>query len=733
MVLSREEVNEIRSILGREPTLEELAMFEAQWSEHCSYKSSRLLLKLLPTDAPHVIIGPGRDAPAVELFPGVVVVFKIESHNHPSAIDPYNGAATGIGGIIRDILTLGATPIALLDMLYMGDTSNSHAVWLIKNIVKGISDYGNRVGIPTVAGDTWFDYSFNKQPLVNVACIGVTSPDKLVRGRIEARDLIIIAGNTTGRDGMLGSSFASRPLAEDSDKDLPAVQVGNPLLEKLLIDSLRELVDRKLVKYIKDLGGGGLTTAISETAADNDLGVVVYLDKLHVREEGLTPLELLVSESQERMMLVTDKTRLEAVKNILEQYGVDYSVIGLFDDTGRIKVYYGEKIVADVPAKALARPRAIMRESRVPREVFMNNTSISSIPEPTDYENVILKLISSPNICSKKWIYEQYDYEVGVRTVIKPGEADAAVLRLLDGSLRGLAVKGDANPRYTLLDPFRGAANSVAENYRNLVAVGSIPIAIVDELNAGNPEKPEHYWYFEQMVKGVAWMTKELGIPVVGGKVSFYNEDEATGKQVKPTTTIVGVGRVDDVTKTRTMSFKEYGNLVLVLGATYPELGGTEYLYRIHGLERGEVPVPRPANELRIASFIHELIREDLVVSVHDISIGGILVAIIEMAIHGGMGFELDARKIPSYACRRLDELLFSETQARYVVEVRPDDYNDVLRKAVGKDIDVALIGKVPGSEHMRVVNGSSQVASLELRDVEDLYFNTLEKVLEET
>ena len=723
MPLTSEEVEEIRRILGREPRPEELAMFEAQWSEHCSYKSSRLLLKLLPSEGKDVVVGPGRDAAAVKLFKDVVLVFKIESHNHPSAVDPYNGAATGIGGVVRDILTLGAKPVALLDMLYLGDPRDPHANWLIRGIVKGISDYGNRIGVPTVAGDTWFDPSFNLQPLVNVACIGIASPKDLVLDSPKPGDIIVIIGNATGRDGILGSSFASKPLSEDRDRDIGAVQVGDPLTEKLVIDSLQILVSRKLVKYVKDLGGGGLTTAISETCADYGLGAVIHIDKLHTREP-LTPLELLVSESQERMLIVTEAEKLRYVEEVLNKYDVPYSVIGFFTDDGVIKVFYKGEKVAEVPAKELAKPRAIRRESIPPQEALKGLKPIHNLPPEPEIEKAILSLLSSPNIASKRWIFEQYDYEVGIRTVVKPGYGDAAVLRLLDGSRRGFAVKGDANPRYTSIDPFNGAANSVAECFRNLVAVGSKPIAIVDQLNAGNPEKPHHFWFFEMMLKGVAWMAEELKLPVVGGKVSFYNEDHR-GRQVKPTTTIVGVGRVDDVSKVMTIDFKESGSFVAVVGVTYPELGGTEYLYRVFGLEEGEIPRPRPASELRNAKFVLRATKLGLLNAVHDISVGGLAIALLEMAIAGRLGVEIDIGKVYARGVYRVDEVLFSETQARYVVEVKSSCIEEFKKLANKMGVTISVIGKVIDKPVAIILHNSKTVASIDLGVAENIYNNS--------
>jgi phosphoribosylformylglycinamidine synthase II len=723
--LTPEEVGEIKRILGREPSPEELAMFEAQWSEHCSYKSSKLLLKLLPTGGSKVLVGPGRDAPAVEVFPGIAVVFKIESHNHPSAVDPYNGAATGIGGIVRDILALGAKPIALLDLLYLGEPSDPHASWVIRGVVKGISDYGNRIGVPTVAGDTWFDGSFNRQPLVNVACVGLARVGDLVNEQPRPGDLIVIVGNPTGRDGLLGSSFASKPLSEDVDRDIGAVQVADPLTEKLLIDSLAELVRRRLVRYIKDLGGGGLTTAVGEVAAEFNLGAELDLDKLHLRTE-LTPLEMLVSESQERMMVIIDPRKLPEVGEVFDKYDLRYSVIGVFTETGRVVARFRDHVVADIPSRELAKPRSIRRVSRPPAEALNGLTPVLGLPEVSIPE-AILKVLSSPNISSKKWIYEQYDFEVGARTVVKPGYADAAVLKLDVGDRRGLAVKGDANPRYTYLDPFNGAANSVAECFRNLVAVGANPIAIVDELNAGNPEKPEQFWYFEMMLKGLAWMAGELGLPVVGGKVSFYNEDHL-GRQVKPTTTIVGIGAVEDVSRVATMDFKEVGSTVLVIGTTFPELGASEYLYRVHGLEVGEIPRPRPSSELRNSSLVLELIRKGLALSVHDIGLGGLGVALAEMAVLGGIGVEIDLERVHCRGCLRIDEIVFSETQARYIVEVRAGDVDKILELAKQIGVEISVVGNTIGSGIYRLRFGNT-LAEIPLEVLSTTYLESLESL----
>jgi len=726
--LTPEEVGEIVEILGREPTAEELAMFEAQWSEHCSYKSSRYYLKLLPTTGRDVLIGPGRDAPAVKVFNDYAVVFKIESHNHPSAVDPYNGAATGVGGIVRDILTLGARPIALLDLLFLGDPKDPHANWLIRNIVKGISDYGNRIGVPVVAGTTWFDSSFNKQPLVNVACVGIVKVRNIINGEPSPGDLILVVGNSTGRDGVLGSSFASKPLEDSSD--LSAVQVGNPLIEKLLIDSIVELSELGLVKYVKDLGGGGLATAISELTADYGLGAEIWLDNLHVREDSLTPLELLVSESQERMLLVVSEGRVNDVTEVLGKYGLQHSVIGYLNNSGIIKVLYRGRLVANVPAKELARPRTRVRDVSVPDEVRVINNEVR-VPEPTDLVKAFYEVMTSPNVVSKRWIYEQYDHEVGVRTVIKPGYGDSAVLRLLTDGYEGIAVKGDGNPRYTYIDPFKGAANAVAECFRNLIAVGSRPIALVDEVNAGNPEKPTHYWYFTQMVKGIAWMAYELRLPVVGGKVSFYNEDLSTGRSIKPTATIVGVGVLDDVRRSTTIDLKEVGDVVIAVGITYPELGGSEYLHRYYGLECGEVPTPRPVSEYVNGTFVSRLINLGIARAVHDIDVGGLAVAISEMSVSSLKGVVIDLSKVPVRGCSRFDEVMFSETQARYLIEVGEEDLSKVIELANAYGVDVGVIGKVVNGDDLIFTYGGRELLKVSVSKLSQLYESTLASLIE--
>ncbi len=720
MPLSREELEHARRILGREPTRAELVVLEGVWSEHCSYKSSRRWLRLLPSESRDVVVGPGRDAAVVRLWDDMLVAFRVESHNHPSAVDPYNGAATGVGGIVRDVLSMGAQPVAILDILYLGEPGDERGEWLARGIVRGISDYGNRIGVPTVAGETWRLPWYNRYPLVNVACIGLLRPEELIPGRVEPGDPIVIAGSPTGRDGLLGSSFASKPLEED----IAAVQVGNPFIEKLLIDAVREAVAAGLLRHVKDLGGGGLPVAIGETAYDNGVGAEVHLDRLHLREPDMTPEEILASESQERMMLVPKPGALKQLLRILEKHGLEYSVIGRFTSEKRIRFYYHGDPVADLPLEVFRGPPEPPRESR--RPPTHPDTRLVRLPEPRDYKEALMRLFSSPNIASRRWVYERYDWGVQGRTVTPPGSADAAVLWGYEWGHRGVAVAAAGNPRYTRLDPYRGAALALEEAYRNVVAVGAEPIAAVDNVNAGNPEKPEQYWFFEQMVRGLAWSAREHGIPIVGGNVSLYNEDPEAG-MVNPVTSIVVVGRVPDVRRVFYMAPEEPEEHVLVIvgSETLPELGGSEYQWVTQGRAWGAPPEPRPATERllsrltsRLAALAssHGAARS---IGVHDVGVGGLIVAATEVMIAARVGVELDACRVPSRATA-LHEVLFSETQARLIVTAPRDLAVEVERLAEELGLQHATIGSLGGDE-LRVRCGSRLVASIELSKVEEL------------
>ncbi len=718
MTLSKYEIEYAQKVLGRKLSKEELVLLEAEWSEHCSYKSTKEHLRKLKTRAPWVLVGPGRDAGAIKLFDDVALVARIESHNHPSAVDPYNGAATGVGGIVRDILSLGAKPVLLVDALYMGSLKTKHSKWLSSNIVRGISDYGNRLGIPTALGLTWFSKSYEKQPLVNVACVGITKPEKILPGIVRPGDPIILLGNTTGRDGFLGSSFASKPLDE---KDLAAIQVGNPFIEKLIIDALLEAYSKDLISHVKDLGGGGLGTAVVETAAQNNVGVVVHLDRVHLREPDLEPFEILGSESQERMIVVPkEKTKLGELFEIFDKYELEYSVIGYFTRDRKVRMYFKGKVVVDLPVELAVSPPKVSREVAKP-----SPKPEKSLPENVDLREAILKVLSSPRVSCKDVVYEQYDWGVGGRTVLPPGYGDSAVIWLRDGTKRGFSAAVRGNPRYTKLDPFTGAALSMAEAYRRVAVVGAVPLAALDNINSGNPEKPEQHYYTVKMIEGLAYASEMLEVPIIGGNVSLYNEDER-GSMIDPVTSVLVLGRVDDVSKA--LSTVPVGDSPLVLiGETRPELGGSELQEVLLGEASGRPPEFRPLEEKKIAKFAIEVCRRDLAYASHSISLGGIAVAVSKLAYKGRVGVTLDISKV--CRCSPL-QALFSESQARVLYEVKPDRINEFLALANEYGIKASIVGYTTKNEDtIRFLYNDKEVVSVDLEEISEA-LNSLKKVL---
>jgi len=714
MPLTRLEVEYAEKMLGRLLTREELALLEAEWSEHCSYKSTRRLLRKLPTGAPWVLVGPGRDAGAVKLYDDVALVARIESHNHPSAVEPYHGAATGVGGIVRDVLSLGARPVLLLDALFLGSLESDVSRWLARGIVRGIGDYGNRIGVPIAAGYTWFSASYEKQPLVNVACVGVAKPDAILPGTVEPGDLIVLAGNATGRDGMLGSSFASKPL-EGGEEDLAAVQVGNPFLEKLLIDALVEAYERKLLRHVKDLGGGGLATALVETAARSGVGFVAHLDRVHLREPDMEPVEILVSESQERMLLVPWRDKLGELLRILDRYNVEYSVIGYFTRDGRARFLYRGIPVVDMPVELAVNPPEPERPIEPPPP---------PPPEPpaldADVGEALRRILASPRVACKWPVYEAYDWGVGGRTILPPGYGDAAVVWLRDGTLRGFAAVVTGNPRYTRLDPFRGAALAVTEAYRRVAAVGAEPIAILDNINSGNPEKPRQHWYTAQMIEGIAWAARALDIPVIGGNVSLYNED-AQGRMVDPVATILALGRIEDVRRAMPAVYSGRGLLVLA-GETRRELGGSEAVELLLGGSRGKPPQPRPEAERRLARLAVDASRRGLAAAAHSVGLGGLLVAAAKMALRGGSGVRVELAGICSN-CTPF-ETAFSESPARILFEVPEEKLDEFMMLARKHDVVVRVVGWP--SDRLEVAWNGRLLASLSVDELYSLWHDPL-------
>ncbi len=727
--LTAEERDAIRRELGREPNLVEWGMFETMFSEHCSYKSSQPILRLLPTESPRVIVGPGYDSGIVDIGGGYAVAFKIESHNHPSAIEPYNGAATGIGGIVRDILCVGARPIALLDPLRFGPPTNGGSRWLLQYVVKGIGDYGNCIGVPTVAGEVEFDRSFESNCLVNVACVGLAKREGIVLAELrQPGDILVLAGGSTGRDGIHGVTFASKTLTARSEEDRSAVQIGDPFMKKLLIEAVLEAVATGYVRGLKDLGGGGLTCASSEMAVKGGTGVEINLDSLHVREDGMTPFELMLSESQERMLFAVAPIGLENVLEVLRKYEVPYSIVGRVTDTGELVVKFKGETVARLPPKLVTQPPVIERRARKPR--YIERLLSLQLPQvPKNLSQTLYDLLSTPNMASKEWIYRQYDHEVGVRTVVKPGEGDAAVLRLLELE-KAIAVKADGNSRHSYLDPFNGHAGTLSEAARNVVAVGAEPIAYVDCCNFGNPERPEVYWQFREGIKGLAYMGAELNIPCVGGNVSFYNEGEKAHKAVKPTTTVVTLGLIEDLDWVTTSALKEAGDVIVVVGATLPELGGSEYLYEIHGLEGGIPPKAYPSRERTAMATVSQAIRAEIVTAAHDCSKDGLAGALAVMAMQGRLGLEVELERIPEEGCRRIDELLFSESYARFLVTTQRGNVKELLRMATKDRAPAAAIGHVVDKDWFKLNRGGKTVVNCSVEEMGRRWREALPKAM---
>lgn len=701
----------IRERLRREPNPTELGMIDVMWSEHCSYKSSRSLLKLLPKSAKQVVVGPGFDAGVVDIGDGYVVAFKLESHNHPSAIEPYNGAATGVGGIIRDILSMGCRPIALLDALRFGPLTSGQSRWLFQNLVRGIADYGNRVGIPTVGGEVEFDDSFEANCLVNVACIGFGKKSDILLPKFEHQgDLVLLVGGTTGRDGIHGVTFASRTITAQSEDDRPAVQVADAFTEKLVIEAVLEALRTGYVHSVKDLGGGGLTCASSEMAHKGGKGVEIDLDKVHTREKGMTPVEILLSESQERMLLAIAPEGLEKVRGVFDKYEVPCSAIGRVTESGRVEAGEQHRSIVDLPTEILADAPLAPRTSKEPS--YLKELRQSDFPpEVSHLSEALAKVIASPSIASKEYVFRQYDHEVGIRTVLKPGDADAAVLRLLESN-RAIAVSSDCNSNHCYVDPFNGAAGAVAQGTQNVVAVGATPLAVADGCNFGDPEDPEIYWQFSQAIEGMRYMLSGLGIPCIGGNVSFYNEGEQTHCVIKPTTIVVALGLINELERITTLSLKDEGEAIIAVGATCPELGGSEYASQVLGTMAGRPPIADSGRVLASLGTVETAIKQGLVSAAHDCSKGGLAVAISLMSLKGELGAEVDLNHVPAHGISRNDEILFSESYGRFLVTAQKGDAVKILEIARQHKAPAQIVGSTVSGTVTFNMNGRKLVES---------------------
>jgi phosphoribosylformylglycinamidine synthase len=722
--LTKKELNYLEQELKRKANEIEQDAVGAQWSEHCSYKSSKKYLQLLPTKGKHVVVGPGYDAGVLDVGDGYVLTVHIESHNHPSAIEPFGGAATGVGGVIRDIMSMGTRPIAVLDALRFApiiDDDNSHSVakskWLFKNVVKGIADYGNCIGIPTVGGEIEFDPSFQDYCLVDVAAIGFGRKDDIITNEAQADDIIVLAGGPTGRDGIRGASFASKTLQEENRS---AVQIPDPFLEKLLLEATMEAVKHGCLKCIKDLGGGGLSCCLSETSDNLGKGFDIELTKIHTRESRMMPNELMISESQERMLYITDKTRLSMLQLILSKYGIKYSIIGTVQQHQDLVVRHSGKVVMQMPSHLVA--HAPLADRAAKRPTYIDKLKRVKQPiQPSNLANALLTLLANPTIASKRWVYQQYDHEVGIRTVIKPGGGDAAVMRLDNGKF--VSVKLDGNSKHCYLDPYQGTLGCLSEGFRNIVCTGAEPVGVVDHLQFASPEDPEIYWTFVQTVNAIVHYCTFMEIPVVGGKVSFYNET-AKGP-IKPSPVIGTLGLVESESFLRQMALSA-DESIFIVGHTQPEMGGSEYYEYFHKITGGTVPQVDLKVDRQNMNAVLNLIKSGLARCVHDCSKGGIAVALAEMAIAGSIGFKVQLDSIPN-SCKQIDELLFSETQSRYIIATKdPESTYKVLST---KGVRFAEIGKTMPT-NIQFIKGKRDVIRLSLKQLKS-NFDFLEKTLQ--
>lgn len=732
--LTRDEYQRIVTILGREPNLTELGMFSVMWSEHCSYKSSRVHLKKLPTSGPRVVQGPGENAGAVDIGDGLCAVFKMESHNHPSFIEPYQGAATGVGGILRDIFTMGARPIALLDSLRFGELTVPQNRRLMKGVVAGIAGYGNCMGVPTVGGETVFNEIYSLNPLVNVLCLGIAEKDKIFRGAAAGiGNPVIYFGSKTGRDGIHGATMASDSFDDESERKRPTVQVGDPFQEKLLLEACLELMAADLLVGIQDMGAAGLTSSSCEMASRAGTGIELDVALVPRREPGMTPYEVMLSESQERMLMVAKAGKEEECIAICRKWDLDVAVVGRVTGDGVLRVKDQGTIVAEIPAKALADegPRYDRPYSPPAYQDLLTNLNYDVIPDVKDANAALLSLLESPTIASKRWIYEQYDHMVRTNTVVRPG-SDAAVVRI-KGTHKAVAMTIDCNGRYCLLNPYEGARLAVAEAARNLVCSGAEPIGLTDCLNFGNPERPDIMWQFVMAVEGLADACEFLKIPIVSGNVSFYNE--TNGLSIYPTPMVGMVGLIDRADRAMNQWFKEEGDDVILLGATREDLGGSEYLKIMHSREQGSPPFLNMEAEKALHDCVLSLIRGGLVQSAHDCSDGGLAVALAESCL-SAPGRRLGAAVQLTKGRLRKDAVLFGESQSRVVLSAKPAHREAVLEQAGSLAVPAAVIGTV-GGDRLVVSLGdersTTNVIDVPLSTLHDRWARSLERALNET
>ena len=723
-----EEFDKICEVLGRTPNFTELSVYSVMWSEHCSYKNSIVWLKTLPKEGPHMLAKAGEEnAGLVDIGEGLACAFKIESHNHPSAVEPYQGAATGVGGINRDIFTMGARPIAQLNSLRFGDPTTARTKWLVKGVVKGIGNYGNSFGIPTVGGEVYFDKCYEQNPLVNAFSAGIVEVGQQISAKAKGvGNAVYIVGSSTGRDGIHGAAFASKDLSEDSANDIPSVQVGDPFQEKLLLEATMELAKTGAVMGMQDMGAAGITCSTSEMSAGGGVGMDIDLDKVPTRQDGMEPWEILLSESQERMLVVVDKGREADVEAIFEKWDIHCEAIGVVTEGPYVRYFWHGEKLAEIPAESLVLGGGApiyYRETREPAYYSeYQNFDMDLVPCPEDLQSVAMELAGLPNIASKRWVYEQYDSMVGTKNRSTNEASDAAVVNV-KGSKRAIAMTVDCNSRYVHADPEVGTMIAVAENARNIVCSGGVPSAITNCLNFGNPYNPEVYWQFVGAIKGMGKACEKFATPVTGGNVSFYNQTQIGNRiePVFPTPTIAMIGLVEDTKHVTTIPFKAKGDLIYMLGTSRDDISSSQYVVHHHGIEASPVPFFSLEEEYANQEQLKELIRKGVIASAHDVSEGGLFITLLESAMQGGLGFD-----ITTDVEIRPDAYLFGESQSRIVVSVTPENEESFIDLMMLNGVEFDLLG--------HVTKGSIRVDDEDWGMVSDYakpYQNALGEVLE--
>ncbi|WP_312096072.1 phosphoribosylformylglycinamidine synthase subunit PurL [Niallia sp.] len=709
MGVTDEEFAMVEGILGRLPNYTEIGLFSVMWSEHCSYKNSKPVLKKFPISGPQVLQGPGEGAGIVDIGDGQAVAFKIESHNHPSAIEPYQGAATGVGGIIRDVFSMGARPIAILNSLRFGELDNERTKYLFKEVVAGIAGYGNCIGIPTVGGEIAFDDSYAGNPLVNAMCVGLINHEDIKKGQAHGvGNTVMYVGAKTGRDGIHGATFASEELTENSDEKRPAVQVGDPFMEKLLLEACLELIQSDALVGIQDMGAAGLASSSAEMASKAGSGIEMNLDLVPQRETGMTAYEMMLSESQERMLIVVKKGREQEIKDLFHKYDLEAVAIGVVTDDKMLRLLHKGDIVANVPADALAEDAPVYHKPSSEPAYYREFQAMENyIPTVNNYGETLLNLLKQPTIASKEWVYDQYDYMVRTNTVVAPG-SDAAVVRIR-GTKKALAMTTDCNARYLYLDPETGGKIAVAEAARNIVCSGAEPLAITDNLNFGNPEKPEIFWQIEKAADGISEACLALNSPVIGGNVSLYNETNGTA--IYPTPVIGMVGLVKDTKDITTQSFKAAGDLIYVLGETKAEFGGSELQKMLEGSISGKAPSLDLEVEKSYQKAVLEAIRAGVVESAHDLAEGGLAVAVAESLISSkGLGAKVNVTEDAVTA-------LFSESQSRFLLSIKPEN-----KETFEKLVPATLVGEVTDTAVLTISQGETILVNEQVDSLTDAW-----------